>query len=94
MLIKRNTEEQEIQDQKDQIIRPVEVATYEEKTIKVLGILESSGVNIYSANNFGGMYLKTKESESKRISSFFDSEDSQPTEIKQEINSSIIDFFK
>ena len=72
-----------------------EITTYEEKTIKVLSILEQSGVNIYSMSNYPGMYLKTKEGQAEKLSKFFDSSTPVNTEEKEQSNiSDLISFFK
>ena len=72
-----------------------EITTYEEKTIKVLSILEQSGVNIYSMSNYPGMYLKTKEGQAEKLSKFFDSPTTVNTEEKEQSNiSDLISFFK
>lgn len=72
-----------------------EITTYEEKTIKVLSILEKSGVNIYSMSNYPGMYLKTKEGQAEKLSKFFDSPTTVNTEEKEQSNiSDLISFFK
>lgn len=72
-----------------------EITTYEEKTIKVLSILEKSGVNIYSMSNYPGMYLKTKEGQAEKLSKFFDSPTPVNTEEKEQSNiSDLISFFK
>ena len=72
-----------------------EITTYEEKTIKVLSILEKSGVNIYSMSNYPGMYLKTKEGQAEKLSKFFDSPTVVNTEEKEQSNiSDLISFFK
>lgn len=72
-----------------------EITTYEEKTIKVLSILEKSGVNIYSMSNYPGMYLKTKEGQAEKLSKFFDSPTAVNTEEKEQSNiSDLISFFK
>lgn len=51
--------------------RPVfteeQIKTYDELTIKVLGILESQGVNIYDENNKPGMYLRNKHTSVQNI---------------------------
>lgn len=73
-----------------------EITTYEQKTIKVLEILEKQGTNIYSLSNYGGMYLKTKKVQEEKLSKFFDDTPSinKEEEEKQSNISDLIDFFK
>ena len=73
-----------------------EITTYEQKTIKVLEILEKQGTNIYSLSNYGGMYLKTKKGQAEKLSKFFDDAPSinKEEEEKQSNISDLIDFFK
>lgn len=66
---------------------------FNEKTIVVLNILEKNGIDIYSESNYGGMFLKTKESRFQQIFSG----SKQKQEPKNEIDNnhqSLKDFFK
>lgn len=94
---KEKTSKQEEQNPKDRrsIVEELsanELVTYEEKTLKVLAILEAQGVDIYSKDNYPGMYLKQK---TDRFKSLFDEQTKSETDTEPAINTQQLkDFFK
>lgn len=83
--------------------RPVfteeQIKTYDELTIKVLGILESQGVNIYDENNKPGMYLRNKHTSVQNIFKSLDAmeeaknENEQASTTQGPDNTHLINFF-
>lgn len=53
--------------------------TFKDQAIHVLNILEKDGINIYDETNYGGMYLKTKNSD-RKLSKIFKKENTSKVE--------------
>lgn len=77
------------------IVHP-DFKTYQEESAYVVKLLKAQGTDIYDENRFGGMYLKSRNSE-RQISKFFSSSTNIDKETNQNNNNedaAFAEFFK
>jgi len=97
-MIKKRINNEEDSSKKDESSsnNKKEFETYKEKCIEVLNILDKKGINIYDPNNYGGMYLKRRNSTNipKKLTDMFEKTSKKDTEEKEEIElNNLMNFF-
>lgn len=84
---RRNTEKTETPENGVSVYNKKVFKNYRDQAIEVLNILDSQGINIYSEDNFGGMYLKQNKSDKllSKINGLFKTEEKEESTIDNEL---------